>query len=172
MKNTEVIFKSHLQSPIPYHTYSISKAGLHIGGNPISSNFTWRNCQRVARGIIRAWARDLVAGHDSAQLCAILHQWAKDWSSNNDGANTYNGELLRLKDMLSSLIDIRLEHKAYFRQTYGSRDGSVIFHLSREIVDAVGYCLNRMALKPRVQLEIESLPNGVEIYRMLLEGSK
>lgn len=174
MKNTEVIFNSQTQPPIPCRIYQISKDGIHTGGSPINGRFPWRNARSVARGILRAWARDLIEKHDAVQLCAILGQWMKDWQSTNDraGTNTDNLELPRLENILSSLIDGRLQRKAYFRQVYDSRDGSVMSHLSEEMLEAISHCLKKTGVKPRIHWEVESLPNDVGIYRILLKGGK
>ena len=174
MKYTEIMFKSQGKTSIPHRIYYMSKEGLHIGGNPISSNFTWRNCQRVARGILRAWAQDLVAGHDSAQLCATLHQWAKDWTEDY-GIKEDDPAIVGPSPpnaLLSRLWESNIERKACFRQRFGKRDGTVMFYLSKEIIEAVGYCLKRIGVKPRIQWEVESLPHDVGIYHILLEGGK
>ena len=151
MKNAEVLFKSQTQPPIPYRTYCIDKDGIYLGGTPISGRFPWENARKVAQGILRAWARDLVTGHDAPQLTTILHRWGRDWSPNSDGADTNNGKLPPLENILSLLIDGRFKHKAYFRKTYGNRDGSVICRLSEEMLRAVGYCLKRTSMKPRTE---------------------
>lgn len=158
MEETEVIFKSQTRPRIPYRIYQISKDGIYLGGNFIKGRFPWRNAQSVARGIIRAWARDLVVGHNTTQLATIFHRWARDWSSDNDGADTNNGEVPPLENILSSLIDRRLEHKAYFRQAYDSRDGSVLSHLSEEMIKAVGYCLKRISMKPGTEWMFQEPP--------------
>lgn len=142
---------SKTQPPIPYRIYYISKHGIRLGGIPIKGRFQWKSAHRVGRRILRIWARDLVTEHDTTQLATILQQWARDWSLNNDGANTKNGELPTPENILSSLIDRKLEHKAYFRQAYDSRDGSVISRLSEEIIKAVSYCLKRMSMKPATE---------------------
>ena len=149
MKNTEIIFKSQTQPPIPYRTYCISRDGIHLSGNPINGRFPWKMMRETARDIIRAWARDLVAEHDTTQLATIFHRWARDWSLDNDDADTNNSEVPPLENIMSSLIDRRLRHKAYLRQTYGSRDGSVISQLSQEMIQAISYCLKKVIIKPQ-----------------------
>ena len=172
MEVAEVLFKSYLQPPIPYRTYCISKDGVYIGGSPIKGKFPWRSAQGILRGILRAWARDLVEGHDTIQIGAILHRWAKDWTGGNDinGANPAITETSKLERLLSWLREKNADHKVYFRQHYNERDASIMHHLSKEMVEAVSYCLKRISMKPKIQWEVESLPNCVGIYRILLEG--
>lgn len=164
INNTKVIFKTQTQPPISYRIYSISKDGIHLGGSSIDGRFPWRNAQSVVRGIIRTWAQDLVTKHDAAQLTTILQRWTRDWSSNN------NGGLPPLENILSSLIDNRIKHKAYFGQIYGARDGSVISHLSEEMTKAIGYYLKIIGVRPMIQWKVDSLLNCARIYRILLEG--
>lgn len=164
MKNTEVVFKSQTQHTIPYRIYGISKDGIHLGGSPIESKFPWRIAGKVVRRALRAWARDLVERHDASQLTAILHRWARDWSSNN------NGGLPPLENILSLLIDRRIKHKAYFKQIYGARDGSVISHLSEEMTKAIGYYLKIIGVRPMIQWKVDSLLSCARIYQILLEG--
>jgi len=151
VENTEVIFKSQIQPPIPYRIYYISKEGIHLSGTPIRDRFPWENAQKVARRILRAWARDLVARHDAAQLGAILSQWAKDWTT-KDGVAEVDPSIIEpspAKHLLSRLRNNTIERRAYFAQRYGRRDDSVIFHLSEEMIEAVGYCLIKIIIKPQ-----------------------
>lgn len=164
--------KSTPQNSMNHRVYYIGRGGICLGGSPISGRFPWRNAESVVRRILRAWARDIVARHDTTQLATILHQWARDWSSNNDDADTNNGELLPLENILSSLIDKRLEHKAHLRQIYGSRGGSVMSHLSEEMIEAVGYSLIQVGKNRATKWVVDSLDDDGGIYRIILRGGE
>ncbi len=174
MEETEIIFKSQTQPRIPYRIYQISKDGIYLSGSPITGKFPWGNAQSVAGGIIRAWARDLVAKHDAEEISAILRRWAKDWTGGNDtnGANPAITEISKLERLLSWLREKNANHKVYFRQHYNERDALIMHHLSKEMVKAVSYYLKRVGVKLKIQWEIQSLPNDMGIYRILFEGGK
>ncbi len=139
------------QNLINYRVYYIGKDGIQVGGNPISGRFQWGNIHELARGILRAWARDLVEGHDTIQIGAILHRWAKDWAAEDDIAETYTAitKPSPPERLLSWLKDKHLERKAFFRQHNNERDGTVMFNLSEEMIEAVGYCLKKVIIKPQ-----------------------
>ncbi len=152
MKEAKVIFKSPKQPPIPYRIYSISKEGIHLGGSPIGGRFPWRNAQSVARGIIRAWARDLVSRHDEAQLSAILQRWAKDWLAEHIPVETNPAvvEPPPPQQLLGWLRDKSMERKSFFENQDNNRDGTVMFKLSEEMIEAVAYGIKKITTKPQI----------------------
>ncbi len=174
MENTETIVKVQSQASIPCRIYQISRDGIQLGGSPINGRFPWGNAHGVAKELIRAWARDLVAGHDAAELGAILLQWLGDWSfgKNITEIDPPVDELAPLDTLLNCLGDKSIDRKSCFGQQYDNHDAVMMFHLSNAMIEAIGYCLKKMGAKLRIQWEIEFLPNDTGIYRILLEGGK
>lgn len=160
------------QNLIDYRVYYIGKDGIRVDGTPIESKFPWRIAGRVVRGVLRAWAGDLVAGHDAPQLTAILHRWSKQWLWENDVNSAYPAvaNFSTLECLLSWLREQNYNRKVYFQRHNNDKDASTMYYLSEEMLAAVSYCLKRMGMKPKIQWIIESLPNDAGIYRILLEG--
>ena len=175
MKNTEVLFKSQSRSPIQCRIYYISKNGIGIGGSSIKGSFPWRSGQGVVRAILQSWARDVINKYDAVEVSAILSQWANKWAVNHDVTEIQTNNIVEPpspKHCLSCLINNSIERKEYFRREHGSTDGPVMFYLSEEMIKAISHCLRKIGMKPRIQWEVESLPNDVGIYHILLEGGK
>ncbi len=163
MKNVKVIFKSQTQPQIPYRIYQISKDGIRLGGTVINGKFPWRSAQKDMRMILRAWARDMVADHDAEEISAILHQWTKDWAAEDDIAETYTAitKPSPPERLLSWLKDKHLERKAFFKQHNNERDGTVMFNLSEEMIEAVGYYLKKVIIKP------QTVGHRFSLYRVM-----
>jgi len=171
MEKPDVVFKLKSQASMPYRVYYMSKDGIQLGGTSIEGKFPWKSSQKVARRILRAWARDLVSGHDEAQLSAILQKWAKDWIGHT-GDGPFVDKPSIPKYIINQLREKTNERKALFTKQNNERDASIMFHLSEEMIKAVNYCLMREGIRLRIRWEVESLPNGAGIYRILLEGGK
>lgn len=156
---------------MPYRIYYIGKEGITFGGTPLQGKFPWKTSQRFTRRILRAWARDLIRRHDEEQLNSILQKWAKDWSVEYIPMET-NPTVVELptpQRLLGWLRDKTPERKLFFGEQDNERDALMLFHLSEEMIKAMNYCLMREGMRLRIRWEVESLPDGAGIYRILLE---
>ena len=162
------------KEPCDYRVYCVSEEGLHIGGVPIHGDFPWTIARGVVRGILQSWARQMFVRQDGVGLCNVLGRWARDWSSKrgNIEVGALSPEPFLMEKTLRWLKDTSIERKAYFAQRYGGRDGSVMLHLSNEMIEAVRYCLKQFGVRPRLRWEVQSSPDAAEVYHTLFQGGK
>ena len=178
MTNNLIIETAELQQKLTpqnlmnYRVYYIGKDGLHLGGKPISGKFRWRTASKELRGILHAWARDLVAKYDAVEVGAILSQWARDWATEagitkvgSPVVDPYPPEYI-----LGCLGESSIERRAYFLKRYGVRDGTTLFHFSTEMLKAVRHAFRHIGVKPRIIWEVSE--GGDEVYKILIRGGQ